>query len=68
MSNNWEEGNLSFLDIITIVSFVIGVENLRLNEQQNKQLDQHLHDQDNKLLSKIIAQNDEIIKLLRERK
>lgn len=61
-------GDLSFLDAITIVSFLIGLENLQLNEQQNKQLDKHLQEQDNKLLAKIIAQNEEIIKLLREKK
>lgn len=60
--------NLSFLDIITILSFVIGIENLNLNIEQNESLEQHLSTQDEKLLKKIIEQNEEIIKLLKENK
>ena len=59
--------NLSFLDLLTIMSFIIGVENLDLNIQQSDQLDQHLSKQDEELLAKIIAQNEEIIKLLGEK-
>lgn len=58
--------NLSFLDVLTILSFVIGVENLNLNIQQNESLEQHLSIQDEKLLRKIIDQNEEIIALLKE--
>ena len=53
---------LSWLDILTIMSFVIGIENLELNIQQNQQLDQHLSKQDEELLAKIIAQNEELLK------
>lgn len=53
---------LSWLDILTIMSFIIGVENLELNIQQNQQLDQHLNKQDEELLAKIIAQNEELLK------
>lgn len=63
MSNNWEEGNLSFLDILTILSFIIGLENLELNEKQVKHLEEHLSQQDENLLSKVIKQNEELIKL-----
>ena len=73
-NRDWEDGNLSFLDMLTILSFIIGIENLRLNEEQNKQLDQHLSEQDEHLLSKIISQNELIIeqnelliKLLKEK-
>ena len=66
--------DLSFLDIISILSFIIGVENLNLNEQQAKALDEHLKNQDsilieeqNAMLKKIIEQNEEIIKLLKEK-
>ena len=64
--------NLTFLDIITILSFYIGLENLQLNEEQVNNLDQHLQQQDhilindqNEMLRKIIQQNDEIIQLLK---
>lgn len=60
--------NLSFLDLLTILSFIIGIENLNLNIQQNDSLEQHLSLQDNKLLNKIIEQNEEIIRLLKENK
>ena len=67
--------NLSFLDIITILSFVIGVENLELNTQQVESLDKHLQEQDvvlkeeqNVMLDKAIKQNEEIISLLKELK
>ena len=58
---------LSFLDLLTIISFIVGVENLDLNIQQSAQIDQHLSKQDEELLAKIIAQNEEIIRLLKER-
>lgn len=67
--------NLSFLDLITILSFVIGVENLELNTQQVESLDKHLQEQDivlkeeqNVMLDKAIKQNEEIISLLKELK
>lgn len=61
--NNW-----TFIDIISILSFIIGLENLDLNQKQVTNLDKHLSDQDTQLLAKIIAQNEEIIKLLKEKK
>ena len=63
---------ITFLDIINILSYIIGVENLRLNEEQARQLDKHLEEQDhilieeqNSMLKTIIKQNDEIISLLK---
>lgn len=74
-NRDWEDGSLSFLDILSILSFIIGVENLNLNQKQVDNLEAHLSKQDNNLLSKIIAQNEElieldkeIIKLLKEKK
>lgn len=58
--------NWSFLDIISILSFIIGLQNLELNEKQAKALDDHLKEQDNNQLALIIQQNEEIIKLLKE--
>ena len=64
--------NLNFLDIVTILSFLVGVQNLELNEQQINNLEEHLKNQDavlkneqNEMLQKIIAQNKEIINLLK---
>ena len=69
-----------FLDIITILSFIIGLENLSLNEEQVNNLEDHLRSQDAilkqeqnvmldetiQLLKKAIEQNEEIINLLKE--
>ena len=55
---NWE-----FLDLISILSFIIGLQNLELNEKQVNALDRHLSEQDNNQLAKIIAQNEELIEL-----
>ena len=76
------DANDRFLDIITILSFIIGLENLSLNEEQINNLEEHLRSQDVilkqeqnvmldetiQLLKKAIEQNDEIIKLLKELK
>ena len=73
MDNLGEEW--SFLDIISILSFIIGLQNLELNEKQAKALNDHLKEQDEKQLALIIKQNEEIInqnegiiKLLEENK
>ena len=64
--------NDQMLDLITLLSFAIGVMNLELNTQQVDNLDKHLHEQDsilreeqNVMLDKIIKQNEEIISLLK---
>ena len=59
--------NIEFLDIITIISFIIGYENYQLNIKQSNQLENHLREQDNNQLTKIIQQNEEIIKLLKNK-
>lgn len=59
--NNWQEWD--FLDIISILSFIVGLENLELNNKQVANLEQHLRHQDNNLLAKIIQQNEELIEL-----
>ena len=65
----------SFIDWISILSFIVGLQNLELNQKQVDNLEMHLDKQDNELLSKIIKQNvelinldTEIIKLLKENK
>ena len=62
--NNFD--GLGILDIITIFSFVIGLQNLDLNIKQNEDLEKHLSQQDEEMLSKIIAQNQAIIEALEE--
>ena len=64
------DSNMSLLDILTILSFVVGVENLDLNIQQSQQLDEHLSKQDEELLKVIIKQNEKLLeqnKLLLEK-
>ena len=69
-----DDKELEFLDIINILSFIIGIENLELNIKQSSDLDKHLEQQDhilieeqNSMLKTIIEQNEEIIKLLKEK-
>ena len=69
---NW---NYDILNGITLISFIIALQNLDLNLQQTKGLDEHLksqddilHNQNEKYLNKIIEQNEKIIKLLEERR
>ena len=63
MNNQFEEQQINFLDIITILSFIIGLENLQENRQQSenqeqiiKAIEEHLKKQD--------EQYEKIIKLL----
>ena len=65
--------NLDFLDIISILSFLVGIANLKLNEKQVNGLNEHLSIQDdilikdqNGMLRTIIEQNEEIIKIVKE--
>lgn len=61
-------GGWDFIDTISVLSFIIGLQNLELNEKQVKGLDEHLKSQDNNQFAKIIRQNKEIISLLKELK
>ena len=63
MNNQFEEQQINFLDIISILSFIIGLENLQENRQQSKSqeqiikaIEEHLKKQD--------EQYEKIIKLL----
>ena len=38
--------NDNFLDVLTLLSFVVGIMNLELNTQQVESLDKHLKEQD----------------------
>lgn len=54
-------GNLTFLDLVTVMSFAIGLQNMELNERQIK-----LKAEDRELLSKILDNQEQILKLLKE--
>lgn len=59
-------GEFEFLDVLTILSFIIGLQNLELNKQQVDGIMSELKDTQNSMLSTIIEQNEEIIRLLKE--
>ena len=55
---NTKNNNEYLFNLINILSFIIGVENLNLNDKQIEKLESHLSKQD--------KQYEEIIKLLKE--
>lgn len=66
--------NYDILNIISIASYLLSIQNLQLNQQDlsNNHLEEHLlkqdeilHKQNEEYLTKIIEQNDEILKLLK---
>lgn len=58
---------LSFIDIVSILSFFIGLENLSLNKVQMNDIMQELQSNQNGMLCKIIEQNEQIIQMLKEK-
>ena len=65
--------NIGFLDILTILSFIIALENLSLNEEQVtrlhehlKEQDDHLEKQDKELLEKIIDNQGALLRAIEE--
>ena len=55
-----------FIDLVNILSLVVGLENLELNENQVNDLMAEMRNNQNSMLATIIEQNEEIIKLLKE--
>ena len=55
---NTENNNEYLFNLINILSFIIGVENLSLNDKQIEKLESHLNKQD--------KQDEKIIQLLKE--
>jgi hypothetical protein len=55
---NTENNNEYLFNLINILSFIIGIENLNLNDKQIEKLENHLNNQD--------KQYAEIIRLLKE--
>lgn len=78
MNNNTQmPWNYDILNIISIASYLLSIQNLQLNQQQtsnddiNKHLQQQddiLNEQNDKYLTQIIEQNKTIIKLLKGEK
>ena len=56
----------SIIDFISMLSFVIGVENLSLNKVQVNDIMREMQNNQNGMLSKIVEQNEQIIKMLKE--
>lgn len=52
---------MNFFDLLNIVSIVIDFQNLKLNEQQSAELMSELRSNQDKMLQKIIEQNEVII-------
>lgn len=50
-----------FLDIISVLSFIVGLQNLELNNKQVDSLMGEMRDNQNTMLEKIIRQNEIII-------
>ena len=55
---NTENNNEYLFNLINILSFIIGIENLNLNDKQIEKLESHLSKQD--------KQYEEIVRLLKE--
>lgn len=51
-----------FLDIISILSFIVGLQNLESNQKQVDRLMSEMRDNQNSMLHDIIKQNEIIIK------
>ena len=60
--DNNEDNGILTNDFLQILSLYLQVKNLQLNEQQVKDLNEHLQTQDNKYLQTIIKQNEELKK------
>lgn len=56
----------SIIDFVSMLSFIIGVENLSLNKVQVNDIMREMQNNQNGMLSKIIEQNEQIIKMLKE--
>lgn len=54
-----------FLDILTVLSFIVGLQNLELNQRQVDGIMDELRSNQNAMLATIIEQNEEIIRLLK---
>lgn len=58
----YSPGGLTILDLLTILSFTIGVKNMNLNTYQI-----HSKENEREMLSTILYQQEEILRLLKEK-
>lgn len=56
----------SIIDFVSMLSFIVGLENLNINKIQVNDIMREMQNNQNKMLSKIIEQNEQIIKMLKE--
>lgn len=56
----------SIIDFVSMLSFIVGLENLNLNKVQVNDIMREMQNNQNGMLSKIIEQNEQIIKMLKE--
>lgn len=61
-----EQGDFDIMDIISFWSLDIGLQNLKLNKLQVDSLMSEMTEKQDALLCKIIEQNEQIIRLLKE--
>lgn len=57
---------IEFADLLGVLSLYVGLQNLELNQKQVDSVMKELQENQNAMLAKIIQQNEEIIKLLKE--
>ena len=57
---------IEFADLLGVLSLYVGLQNLELNQKQVDSVMKELQENQNTMLAKIIQQNEEIIKLLKE--
>ena len=65
---DFESNEFEFLDILTILSFILGVQNIELNQKQIDMLMNEMTEKQDHELEVIIEQNKYIIKLLENKK
>jgi hypothetical protein len=68
MINSDSSYNLEILDVVTLISFVMQIINYKENQQQsnNDDIMSELQSQDRKYLSKILENQNKILKILEE--
>jgi len=58
---------IAFADLLNVLSLYVGLQNLELNVQQVDGVMKELRENQNAMLATIIEQNEEIIRMLKEK-
>lgn len=61
---DFESSEFEFLDILSILSFILAIQNIELNQKQINMLMNEMTEKQDRELEVIIEQNNHIIKLL----